>query len=410
MAEARALFGDIYRGRRVLVTGHTGFKGSWLALWLTRLGARVVGYSLPAPTQPDHWGLLGLDIPSVTGDVRDGARLREVIAEYRPEVVFHLAAQPLVRRSYRDPVDTFATNILGTLQLYEACRQAPDLRAVVTVTSDKVYENHRWAWGYRETDALGGYDPYSCSKACTELVTACYRNSFWNPSAYGSAHHVLVASVRAGNVIGGGDWAEDRLVPDVIRAAVRGEVVTLRSPRAVRPWQHVLEPLSGYLLVGQRLFEGRTEFAGAWNFGPGEDGVMNVEALVRQLALSWPKIAYQALPVAPGLHEAELLMLDSAQARLKLGWRPVWGWARGVEMTVTWYRDYYEGGRVTTEDCLRTYIDDARCHHLPWSDCHEAHPAAADGGLPHRTDADHRRAGAVQPPVLCPDLRGVRSV
>jgi CDP-glucose 4,6-dehydratase len=367
MAEAEQLFGGAYRGRRVLITGHTGFKGSWLALWLNLLGARVVGYSLPAPTRPNHWDLLKLDVPSVASDLRDGERLRAAVKEHRPEVVFHLAAQPLVRRSYRDPAETFATNVLGTVQLYEACREAPEMRALVTITSDKVYENRRWVWGYRETDALGGYDPYSCSKACTELVTACYRNSFWNLNDYGTRHNLLLASVRAGNVIGGGDWAEDRLVPDVMRATAEGKAVTLRNPRAVRPWQHVLEPLSGYLLLGQRLLEGRKEFAAAWNFGPGEDGVVEVEGLVRQLALSWPKVSYEALTVPAGLHEAELLMLDSAQARLRLGWRPVWGWARGVEKTVTWYRRYYEEARVTTEDDLHAYLDDGRRQLLPWS-------------------------------------------
>ncbi len=265
------LFGGAYAGRTALVTGHTGFKGSWLALWLEELGCRVVGYSLPPPTEPNHFGLLSLRCRSEAGDVRDRARLAAVVRECRPDVVFHLAAQPLVRRSYREPAETFEANALGTVSVLEACRATP-VKAVVSVTTDKVYENREWCWGYREADPLGGFDPYSCSKACAELIAACYRGSFFNPAEYGRSHRTLVATARAGNVIGGGDWAEDRLVPDLARAAAAGRPLALRNPASVRPWQHVLEPLAGYLLLGQRLLEGDARCAEAWNFGPGEDG------------------------------------------------------------------------------------------------------------------------------------------
>jgi CDP-glucose 4,6-dehydratase len=364
MAEGQ-LFGGAYAGKTALVTGHTGFKGSWLALWLEELGCRVVGYSLPAPTEPNHIGLLGLRCRSVTGDVRDRRRLAAAVQEYRPDVVFHLAAQPLVRRSYREPAETFETNALGTVGVFEACRAAP-VRAVVCVTSDKVYENREWCWGYREADALGGYDPYSCSKACTELIASCYRNSFFHPAAYGGSHQTLVATARAGNVIGGGDWAEDRLVPDLARATAAGRPLVLRNPASVRPWQHVLEPLAGYLQLGRKLLEGDARCAEAWNFGPAEEGAVPTEALVRQFQAAWPRVRCDARPEAGAPHEAGLLKLDCSKARARLGWAPVWGWERTVAVTADWYRQYYEAGGARTRQDLAAYVADARRHDLPW--------------------------------------------
>jgi CDP-glucose 4,6-dehydratase len=363
MSVVNPVFGDAYRGKTVLVTGHTGFKGSWLCLWLRELGARVVGYSLPAAAEPHHFGLLDLDMKSVAGDLRDRGRLAGVVAEHRPDIVFHLAAQALVRRSYRDPVGTFESNVLGTVNLYEACRPLPEVRAIVTVTSDKAYENREWVWGYREGDPVGGHDPYSCSKGCAELVTACYRNCFFHPP-HGST---LLASARAGNVIGGGDWAEDRLVPDVIRAAARGEAAVMRNPAAVRPWQHVLEPLSGYLQLGEALLRGREDCAEAWNFGPEEQGAVEVEAVVRRLQQTWPKIRYTIQRDPQGAHEAGILKLDSSKARFRLPWRPVWTWEEAVETTASWYRAFYEERRVTTRETLRQYVGDARARGRAWA-------------------------------------------
>jgi CDP-glucose 4,6-dehydratase len=348
-----------YRGRTVLVTGHTGFKGSWLCLWLRELGARVVGYSLAPPTEPSHYRLLGLDVETFLGDVRDAAALRAVVAGCRPSVVFHLAAQPLVRTSYREPAETLATNVMGTVNVYESCRAAGCVRAIVAVTSDKAYENRESPTGYRETDPVGGSDPYSCSKGCAELVTSCYRASYFPVYGYGSAHRTLLASARAGNVIGGGDWAEDRLIPDAVTAAARGEPVDLRNPRSVRPWQHVLEPLSGYLLLGARLLEGRTEFAEAWNFGPEASGDVEVEAVVAQMQKSWPDLRYRIVPDPAGPHETRVLKLDSGKARDRLGWRPVWDWTEAVGRTAAWYRRYHEQGEVCSREDLARYASDA---------------------------------------------------
>jgi CDP-glucose 4,6-dehydratase len=362
------LFGGAYAGKTALVTGHTGFKGSWLAFWLEELGCRVVGYSLPAPSEPNHFRVLSLRGQFVEGDVRDRPRLAALVRECRPDVVFHLAAQSLVRRSYRDPAETFETNVLGTLAVYEACRAAPaPVRAIVCVTSDKVYENREWVWGYREADPVGGYDPYSCSKGCAELLTSCYRNSYFNLSEYGRSHQTLVATARAGNVIGGGDWAEDRLVPDLARATAAGRPLVLRNPTSVRPWQHVLEPLSGYLQLGQKLLEGDSRFAEAWNFGPAEDGAVATETLVRQFQAAWPRVRYEVRREDGAPHEAALLKLDCSKARTRMQWAPVWSWAQTVEVTANWYRQYYESGTALTGRDLAAYVADARRRELPWS-------------------------------------------
>lgn len=359
-------FANVYAGRTVMVTGHTGFKGSWLALWLTELGAQVVGYALPPPTQPNHFDLLGLPMTSIVGDVRDPAHLRNVLATHRPSVIFHLAAQPLVRPSYREAEETFATNIQGTINLYETCRTTPEVQAIVTITTDKCYENRESPTGYRETDPLGGSDPYSCSKACVELITACYRQSFFAGGNHDGGHQTLLASARAGNVIGGGDWAEDRLVPDAVKAAARGEAVLVRNPSAVRPWQHVLEPLAGYLLLGQRLVEGKTEFAQAWNFGPDDEGAVAVEQVIARLQQAWPRICVQTATAVAGPHETQVLKLDASKARTVLDWRPQWRWQEAVERTARWYRQYYENGAVATRDDLECYVRGAGKQGFVW--------------------------------------------
>lgn len=344
-------FGASYNNRRVLITGHTGFKGSWLALWLESLGARITGIALPPETQPNHWQLLALDIDDHAQDIRDAAALKRLVRDSRPEIVFHLAAQPLVRRSYRDPLATWETNVMGTAHLLDACRDMPDLKAIVVITSDKCYENREWLWGYREIDRLGGHDPYSASKAATELVAASYRRSFFDrPDA------PLLATARAGNVIGGGDWSEDRLVPDLVRAIGSGQPLEIRSPHATRPWQHVLESLSGYLMLGERLLEGRAEFSSAWNFGPDAQGNRSVSDVLTKLQGFWPELQWHVAS-APQPHEAKLLQLDSTQARMKLGWQPRWNFEHTLEMTARWYREYLETGHATSRQQLAAYCE-----------------------------------------------------
>lgn len=353
-------FGDVYHGRRVLLTGHTGFKGSWLALWLSRLGAIVTGVALPPETSPNHWDLLGLDIDSHFVDIRDREALARVVADAAPEIVFHLAAQPLVRRSYREPVDTWATNVMGTANLLEACCQVASVQGVLVVTSDKCYENHEWVWGYRESDRLGGHDPYSASKAATELLVASYRASFF----HGDDAPAL-ASARAGNVIGGGDWSEDRLIPDVVRAVKHGTEVEIRSPAATRPWQHVLESLSGYLLLGQRLLARQRDAAEAWNFGPAEEGNRPVQAVMERIAVLWPDMRWHIANNA-SVHEARLLYLDSAKSRAGLQWQPVWGFDDALSATVGWYRAYLADGTVRSTQQLDQYVQAARAGGLAW--------------------------------------------
>lgn len=364
------LFAGFWSGRRVLVTGHTGFKGSWLTLWLRRLGAEVTGVSLPSPTEPSHWKLLELDIPEVIGDLNDRAVATSAVARSRPEIVFHLAAQSLVRESYRAPLTTFQTNLIAALQLFEACRAAGGVRAVVCITTDKVYENREWEWPYREDDALGGWDPYSASKACLELAAASYRRSFWSPANHEVGGSTLLATARAGNVIGGGDWAADRLVPDLMRAAALGVETTIRNPDATRPWQHVLEPLFGYLLLGRRLFLGEQASANAWNLGPAEEDAAPVRRVVAQLGRAWPAVraTYRADPNAP--HEATSLRLDSARARRHLGWRPVWDLDTAVTRTARWYETWYRARELTTSEDLDQFTADARRLGLALADGH----------------------------------------
>lgn len=329
-----------WQGRRVLVTGHTGFKGSWLSLWLHALGAEVTGFALAPPTDPSLFDAarIGDLVSHHEGDVRDFESLRGAVELARPEVIFHLAAQPLVRLSYEQPVATYATNVMGTVHLLEAARRVPGVKAVICITSDKCYDNREWIWPYRESDPLGGHDPYSSSKGCAELVTGAYRKSFF-------ADGPAVASVRAGNVIGGGDWAADRLLPDLVRAFEADVAPLIRSPDAVRPWQHVLEALGGYLLLAERLLAGRRPFADAWNFGPSDEDARPVSWIVERMRAAWGGRALDALAdTGPRPHEAGLLRLDTSKARAELGWRPALRLEQALEWIVAWHKIVGDGG------------------------------------------------------------------
>jgi CDP-glucose 4,6-dehydratase len=328
-----------WSGKTVLLTGHTGFKGSWLALWLQSLGAKVVGYALAPPTAPSLFETahVAQGMTSIQGDVRDLAELSAVFAEYQPEIVIHMAAQALVRHSYTNPVETYATNVMGTVHVLEAARQAASARAIVIVTSDKCYENREWVWGYRENEAMGGYDPYSNSKGCAELVTAAYRNSFFHPDQY-AQHGFALASARAGNVIGGGDWAADRLIPDIMRAIVAGQPVLIRNPHAIRPWQHVLEPLSGYLVLAQKLYEEGAAYTEGWNFGPADNDAKPVQWIVEQLTAIWGAGVRWTLDNGEYPHEAHYLKLDCSKAKACLGWQPRWHLGKALEAIIEWQR------------------------------------------------------------------------
>ncbi|HLW95895.1 MAG TPA: CDP-glucose 4,6-dehydratase [Solirubrobacteraceae bacterium] len=329
-----------WRGRRVLLTGHTGFKGSWLSLWLQELGAQVVGLSVDIPTSPSLYELAGLErsMEWIRADVRDHDAVRAAIDRAAPEIVIHMAAQALVRRSFAQPRETYETNVMGTVNVLEAARGRDELRVLVNVTSDKCYENREWERGYREGDALGGSDPYSSSKGAAELVTDAYRRSFFaGPEA------TRIVSARAGNVIGGGDWSEDRLVPDLIKAVLAGATLRVRNPTAVRPWQHVLNPLSGYLVLAQAAWEDPA-IAGAWNFGPPDDDARQVGWVVEQLAARWPGGVHWERDEGDAPHEAHYLKLDSSHARSSLGWQPAWSLEPALDATVSWYRSYADSG------------------------------------------------------------------
>ena len=331
---------QFWKGKKVFVTGHTGFKGGWLSLWLQRMGAEVMGYALRPPTTPSLFEVARLadDISSVMGDVRDFDTLRRTMTEFQPDVVFHLAAQPLVRYSYENPLETISTNVLGTAHVLEAVRHTPSVRVAVSITSDKCYENKEWHWGYREVDALGGYEPYSASKASAELVIATYRNSFFPPERH-QAHGVALASTRAGNVIGGGDWARDRLVPDIMRAVMGGQAVHIRNPQATRPWQHVLEPLNGYLLLAEQMWS-RPQLAEAWNFGPNDADVKPVAWIVDYVTQSWGNGASWQLDGAEQPHENTFLKLDCSKAKKHLGWYPKLDLATALDWIVAWFQAY----------------------------------------------------------------------
>ena len=336
-----------FAGRRVLVTGHTGFKGSWLSLWLARLGARVTGYSDAVPTDPSHFAALKLEVDDRRGDICDQSTVEAVIAETGPDIVFHFAAQSLVRKAYTDPVSTYRTNVLGTLAVLEAARRN-GVGAMVVATTDKVYRNDESGRRYAEDDALGGSDPYSASKSCAELMIRSYRETLDRDSL------MPIATVRAGNVIGGGDWAEDRLLPDLMRAAFSGETAVIRNPGSTRPWQHVLDVLAGYLLVGARLLAGNRQVADAWNLGPEAEASIRVQHLLDAVCAQIPQLKVEIVPDGSGRHESGLLQLDSRKAMTELGWRPRWE-GEMLERTIDWYREFYESGRLLSNEQLDAY-------------------------------------------------------
>ena len=351
--EDLAVNASFWQGRNVLVTGHTGFKGAWLTLWLESMGANVIGFSLDPPSSPSLYDLaaVGEVSRSVEGDVRDADAVRRAVDDHRPEVVFHMAAQSLVRRSFREPVETYATNVMGTVNLLDAVRHSDAVRVVVNVTTDKCYENHEWEWGYREYEPMGGHDPYSSSKGASELVTSAFRRSF-----FGAPDAARIASARAGNVIGGGDFAEDRLIPDVMRAAESGEPALIRNPDAVRPWQHVLNPLGGYLLLAERLWDS-PEHADAWNFGPADAEARPVRWVLDRLSESSGGAVQWREDAGEHPHEATYLKLDSSKARTRLGWTPRWDLERGLDATAEWYEAQRAGEplRERTLEQIRAY-------------------------------------------------------
>jgi CDP-glucose 4,6-dehydratase len=335
---------DFWQGKRVLVTGHTGFKGSWLCLWLQHMGAVVQGYSLAPPTSPSLFieSQLGKHIESTEGDIRNLQQLSLCIQQFKPELVFHLAAQSLVRLSYESPLETYSVNVMGTLTVFEAVRQAGTVRALINCTSDKCYENQEWLWGYRETEAMGGFDPYSSSKGCAELLTSSYRRSFFNLERY-AEHGCALASVRAGNVVGGGDWAQDRLVPDALKAFANKQSLPIRNPHAIRPWQHVLDPLSGYIKLAEQLYQQGPAFAQGWNFGPKEDSAQSVAYIVNYLASKWGEEVLWNQDKTLHPHEAHYLKLDCSKAKTLLGWQSLWDLKETLDRTVDWYKAWLLG-------------------------------------------------------------------
>jgi CDP-glucose 4,6-dehydratase len=338
-----------WRGKRVFLTGHTGFKGSWMSLWLQQLGVELTGFALLPPTNPSLFAVAGVaqGMDSVIGDIRDGPALTNAMRQAKPDIVIHMAAQPLVRRSYFDPVETYSTNVMGTVNLLEAVRQTASVRAVVNVTTDKCYENKEWVWGYRENEPMGGFDPYSSSKGCAELVTAAYRNSFFNVARY-DEHQVALGTVRAGNVIGGGDWAEDRLIPDILRAIQQGKSVSIRNPHATRPWQHVLDPLGGYLVLAEKLYTDGTAFAEAFNFGPSEEDAKPVQWIVEELTRRWGQGATWHLDSGNHLHEAHYLKLDISKARQRLHWEPRWSLLTALSFIIEWHKAWFAAQDMNT--------------------------------------------------------------
>lgn len=350
---------DFYRGKRVFVTGHTGFKGAWLCRMLTLAGASVTGYALEPPTDPSLFDLIGIgqDICSVTGDIADFDSLKAAFDAAKPEIVLHLAAQPLVRRSYAEPVLTYRTNVMGTVNLLECVRQSESVRSAVIITTDKVYKNNEWCWGYRETDALDGFDPYSNSKSCSELVTRCYRDCFF--TGKDGSVRVPVSAVRAGNVIGGGDFAENRIVPDCVRAAVRHEDIIVRNPDATRPFQHVLEPLFAYLMIAAEQTV-RTERAGTYNVGPADEGCTRIADLTAKFAAAWGGGLRSTVQPDGGPHEAHFLKLDCSKIRDVFGWRPRWSFDQTIVRTAEWYRVWAENGdvRAVTDRQITEFLED----------------------------------------------------
>jgi len=360
MVDMEALFGGVYKNRKVLITGHTGFKGSWLCILLNKLEADVYGYALEPPTKPSLYIEANIDdfVTSFISDIRDLDYLQDVMKKVQPEIVIHMAAQPLVRESYKIPVETYSVNVMGTVHLLESCRNTPSVKVIVNVTTDKCYENQEWHWGYREIEPMGGYDPYSNSKGCSELVTSSYRNSYFNPKDY-SKHGVALATARAGNVIGGGDWADDRLIPDFIRAITQSEEVKIRSPYAIRPWQHVLEPLTGYLKLASKLFTEGSDYAEPWNFGPEDSDARNVEWITSTICKLWGKSASFSIDNNPQPHEANYLKLDCSKAKAELNWIPKWNIETTLKSIVDWNKGFLNGEnmRILTEQQIEEYFE-----------------------------------------------------
>lgn len=360
-------FNNMYKGKSVLVTGHTGFKGSWLSIWLKNLGAEVIGYSMEPPTKPSMFEVCKLDekIISVIGDIREEKKLNRVLKKYKPEVVFHLAAQPLVRLSYKSPKETYETNVIGTVNILEAAKNSSSVKAVVVITTDKCYENKEWVYGYRETDPMGGYDPYSSSKGCAELIVSSYRNCFYNEKG------IALSTARAGNVIGGGDWAEDRLVPDYVKSVSENKSIIIRNPISIRPWQHVLEPLSGYLWLGAVMIKDVKKYNSGWNFGPKDTDVLSVEEILKLSIKTWGKGSISMdKNVQP--HEANLLKLDISKAKAYLKWHPVYDVAKAVDRTIQWYKIYYENKNENMYEYtlrqIEEYGEEAKIQNLMWSE------------------------------------------
>lgn len=337
------IFNNFYRGKRILITGHTGFKGSWLSIWLHELGAEVIGIGLDPFTERDNYVLseIGKKIKAdIRTDIRDGQKMKEIFNEYQPEIVFHLAAQPLVRLSYDKPVETYETNVMGTINIMEAIRCTESVKVAVMITTDKCYENKEQIWGYRENEPMGGYDPYSSSKGAAEIAISSWRRSFFNPADYGKKHHVSIASVRAGNVIGGGDWALDRIIPDCIKALEAGKNIDIRSPKAIRPWQHVLEPLSGYMLLAETMWSEPTKYCEGWNFGPLPESISTVWEVASKVIENYGFGKLNDVSDPNAFHEAKLLMLDISKAKFQLGWEPRMNISQCVKLTVDWYKRY----------------------------------------------------------------------
>lgn len=351
---------NFWQGRKVFLTGHTGFKGSWLSLWLHSMGAEVTGYALKPPTVPALYEICKTDelMSSVIADIRDRKVLENAILQAQPDIVIHMAAQPLVRESYINPAETYEINVMGTVNLFEAIRKCASVKAVVNVTTDKCYENKEWSWGYRENEPMGGYDPYSNSKSCSELITASYRKSFFNIKDY-DKHGVALASARAGNVIGGGDWAKDRLIPDCVRSLLNNEKIFIRSPKSIRPWQHVLEPLSGYLLLAQKLYQEGPSYAEGWNFGPEDNDAKPVDWIVNKLCEKWGDDATYLIDKGPHPHEANYLKLDISKAKTQLNWQPKWNIETALDKIVEWtiaYKNHKNMCEITLKQ-IKEYQD-----------------------------------------------------
>lgn len=356
------IFNGFYRGKRVLVTGHTGFKGSWLSIWLHELGAEVIGVAQDPFTERDNYVLSGIGKKikaDLRGDIRDGECLKQIFREYQPEIVFHLAAQPLVRLSYEIPVETYETNVMGTIHVMEAIRATDSVKIGVMITTDKCYENKEQIWGYRENEPMGGYDPYSSSKGAAEIAINSWRRSFFHPQDYGIKHHVSISSVRAGNVIGGGDWALDRIIPDCIKALEAGTPIEIRSPKAIRPWQHVLEPLSGYMLLAQKMWESPVEYCEGWNFGPRTESITSVWDVASAVIREYGRGELKDLSDPNALHEARLLMLDIHKAKFRLGWEPRMNIHQCIALTMDWYKRYrdVDGYELCVEQ-IKKYLDE----------------------------------------------------